>query len=57
MAGYLLGVVIGLVIGVPGMRWLAVRWAHFRYDETDPCEGCPLLALCSRIVPYQPDGR
>ena len=54
MVGYLLGVVIGLGIGLPGVRWLNVRWAGFRRDQVDPCLGCPFVRLCSRLVPFEP---
>lgn len=54
IAGYVLGVVIGLAIGLPGVRWLNVRWAGFRRDEVDPCVGCPLFSVCSRLVPFEP---
>jgi len=54
MAGYLLGVVIGLAIGLPGVRWLNVRWAGFQGDEVDPCLGCPFFPVCSRLVRFEP---
>jgi hypothetical protein len=54
MTGYLLGVIIGLAIGVPGARWLNVRWARLRYEETDPCVDCPFFRVCSRLVPFEP---
>ncbi|GAA0614343.1 hypothetical protein GCM10010174_35000 [Kutzneria viridogrisea] len=55
MTGYLFGSAIGLVIGLPGVRWLQVRWAGFRQEADDPCAACPLLPLCSRLVPFPHD--
>ena len=52
MIGYLLGSALGLVIGLPGVRRLHVRWTVFRRDAADPCTACPLLPLCARLVPF-----
>ncbi|QUQ70443.1 hypothetical protein [Kutzneria sp. CA-103260] len=52
MTGFLLGSALGLVVGLPGARWLQVRWAGFGHEAADPCAACPLLPLCERLVPF-----